>query len=232
MVCDGLKWICQHNFCRLSHRRPRQAVGLQKLKERKRFLLEVRRIQMPAKVERCHYYWNLFNGFILTTFTNYTDDALFLNVIPHFVPNSLFVVNILILAYFPVYGTLLISNAANQNEMPTALDAIRKMVTNSSGETHSREQQSNSVISNSGILPSTRYNVPFWYSFTFSFYFSILFLFSLFIEVAKFSIFQRQNNDFEEFFSVASTILHGGAASPAFSDISDDAPTLEKEVFS
>ncbi|VDK79507.1 unnamed protein product [Litomosoides sigmodontis] len=84
-----------------------------------------------------------------------------------------------------VYGTLLSSNAANQNEMPTALDAIRKMVTNNSGETHSREQQSNSVISNSGMLPST---------------------------------------------SVASTTLHGGAASPAFSDISDDAPTLEKEV--
>ncbi|KAL3997949.1 hypothetical protein ACH3XW_13030 [Acanthocheilonema viteae] len=84
-----------------------------------------------------------------------------------------------------VYDTLLSSNAANQNEMPTALDAIRKMVTNNSGEIHSREQQSTTVISSSGILPSI---------------------------------------------SISSTTPHGGAASPAFSDISDDAPTLEKEV--
>ncbi|CAG9537965.1 unnamed protein product, partial [Cercopithifilaria johnstoni] len=84
-----------------------------------------------------------------------------------------------------VYGALLSSNATNQNEMATALDAIRKMVTNSSGETHSREQQSMTVISSSGILPST---------------------------------------------SISSTTPHGGTASPAFSDISDDAPTLEKEV--
>uniref|UniRef100_A0A915PYP5 C2H2-type domain-containing protein n=1 Tax=Setaria digitata TaxID=48799 RepID=A0A915PYP5_9BILA len=85
-----------------------------------------------------------------------------------------------------VYGALLSgSNIINQNEMPTALDAIRKMVTNNSGEIHSREHQSSTVISSSGILPST---------------------------------------------SVSSTTPHGGAASPAFSDISDDAPTLEKEV--
>ncbi|VDN82667.1 unnamed protein product [Brugia pahangi] len=81
-----------------------------------------------------------------------------------------------------VYGALLTSNSAvNQNEIPTALDAIRKMVTNNSGEVHSREQQSATVISG---LPSS---------------------------------------------SVPST-PHGGATSPAFSDISDDAPTLEKEV--
>uniref|UniRef100_A0A0R3RZL5 C2H2-type domain-containing protein n=1 Tax=Elaeophora elaphi TaxID=1147741 RepID=A0A0R3RZL5_9BILA len=85
-----------------------------------------------------------------------------------------------------VYGTLLSSNAANQNEMPTALDAIRKMVTNNSGEAHPREQQSTTL--------------------------------------------SKLKNDFEELFSVSSTTPHGGAASPAFSDISDDAPTLEKEV--
>uniref|UniRef100_A0A1I7VV91 C2H2-type domain-containing protein n=1 Tax=Loa loa TaxID=7209 RepID=A0A1I7VV91_LOALO len=84
-----------------------------------------------------------------------------------------------------VYGALLSSDAVNQNEISTALDAIRKMVTNNSGEAHSSEQQSATVISSSGILPST---------------------------------------------SVCSTTPHGGAASPAFSDISDDAPTLEKEV--
>ncbi|VDK61596.1 unnamed protein product [Onchocerca ochengi] len=85
-----------------------------------------------------------------------------------------------------VYGVLFnSSNTVNQNEMPTALDAIRKMVTNSSGEVHSHEQQSTTVISSSGILPSTR---------------------------------------------ISSTTPHGGTASPAFSDISDDAPTLEKEV--
>lgn len=64
---------------------------------------------------------------------------------------------ILILIYFLVYGVLFnSSNTVNQNEMPTALDAIRKMVTNSSGEVHSHEQQSTTVISSSGILPSTR----------------------------------------------------------------------------
>ncbi|MCP9260065.1 hypothetical protein DINM_003449 [Dirofilaria immitis] len=72
-----------------------------------------------------------------------------------------------------------------KKEMPTALDAIRKMVTNNSGEARLYEQQSTTVISSSGILPST---------------------------------------------SVTSTTPHAGAASPAFSDISDDAPTLEKEV--
>ncbi|KAM3721264.1 Zein-alpha [Dirofilaria immitis] len=85
-----------------------------------------------------------------------------------------------------VYGVLFnSSNTVSQKEMPTALDAIRKMVTNNSGEARLYEQQSTTVISSSGILPST---------------------------------------------SVTSTTPHAGAASPAFSDISDDAPTLEKEV--
>lgn len=59
--------------------------------------------------------------------------------------------------YFLVYGALLNSNVVDQNEMATALDAIRKMVTNNSGETHSHEQQSTTVISSAGILSSTRY---------------------------------------------------------------------------
>lgn len=78
--------------------------------------------------------------------------------------------NIFMLIYFPVYGALLSSsNAVNQNEMPTALDAIRKMVTNNSGEAHSREQHSTTVISSSGILPSTRYRSSFLSQFYFLF---------------------------------------------------------------
>ncbi|VDN02129.1 unnamed protein product [Thelazia callipaeda] len=101
------------------------------------------------------------------------------------------------------YGNLINnSSATDVKEMPTALDAIRKMVTDSCSEIDSSfEQQTTTVISNPAVIPST----------------SEIFCSPVFTSISF-------------CYSISSTTPHGAAASPAFSDISDDAPTLEKEV--
>lgn len=59
---------------------------------------------------------------------------------------------------FSAYGALHRNiNTVNQDEMSTALDAIRKMVTINSNEAQSREQAT-TVITSSGVVPSTRYS--------------------------------------------------------------------------
>lgn len=123
---------------------------LQKLTGKKLSLLKVQKILSPAKVGN-GVITKICLCLLLIKFIDCKFDTLF-----SLSPSTFVIYNEYInMIYFLVYGALLTSNSAvNQNEIPTALDAIRKMVTNNSGEVHSREQQSATIISG---LPSSRY---------------------------------------------------------------------------